>query len=100
MATWAINGPVPCEVVYTEEYHEEPTLSVFVEDEGAFIEVHGLDESVRIYLTLDHLGPLTDALDGAWQFLTEADDGDTDSDGVGGKYTGVDHLAGTASGSP
>lgn len=96
MARWAINGPIPCEITYTDEYHEGPSVSVFV-DGDAYIEIHGTEETTRLFFSLEELGALIGALEGAEEFITEDDDGDTDCDGVGGKYTGVDHLAAASS---
>jgi hypothetical protein len=100
MAAWAINGAIPCEIQYIEEFHEEPSLSVFVDHEDTFVEVHGLDETVRIFLTLGELGALIDALTGAEEFITEDNDGDTGDPGVGGEHPGGDNPAGAANSCP
>lgn len=101
MKRWAIDMPITCEIQYTEEFHEAPSLSVFVDHDDTYIEVHGLDETVRIFLTLEELGLLIDALSVVEEFIAEEDnDGDIGDPGVGCQHCSRDGIGGPANSSP
>ncbi len=83
MAALVTSVPIPCEILYTEEFYEEPSLSVFTDHEDTYIEIHGTEDTVRIFLTLGELGALIDALSAAEGAIEEVTDGDAGDPGVG-----------------
>lgn len=90
---------VPCEISHQDWYQEDEAVHIFQDEDRACLLITGMDSVVELFFDLDALGHLIDGLTAVEESISEGGgDGDTDCDGVGGKYTGVDHLA-AASGS-